>query len=85
MLSAIGWEKPQITPGNLLELAVHGRDELFFVLMKGRPPLFLGLQVDEVFGIEEAGRVGPVIRTPRLTGALGNFGKGAKQMPGLIR
>ena len=46
---------------NLLQLAVHGGDQLFFVLMEDRPPLLLRLQIDEVFGVEEAGRVGAVV------------------------
>ena len=56
-----------------------------FVLVKDRAPLLLRLQTHEVFGIEKSGVVGPVIRTAGLTGALGHFGKGAKQDSGLIR
>ena len=47
--------------GDFLELAIHGGDQLFLVFTKHRTPLFLRLEVDEVFGIEEAGGVGAVI------------------------
>ena len=56
--------------GNLFELAIHGRDQLFFVLVKNRPPFFFRLQIDEIFGIEEAGGVGSVVGTAHLAGAL---------------
>ena len=56
--------------GNLLQLAVHGGDQFVLVLVKDGPPLFLGLQVDEVFGVEEARGVGSVVRPPDLARAL---------------
>ena len=34
--------------------------------VEDRPPLLLGLQVDEVFGVEEAGGVGAVVGPPHL-------------------
>ena len=68
MLSAIGCEKFQSTPGNLLELVVHRRDELVLVLMEDRPPLVLRLQIDEILGVEEARRVGAVVRAADLAG-----------------
>src|SRR5580658_5007061 len=52
--------------------------------MKSRPPLFFGLEVDKIFRIEEAGGVGPVVRTAGLAGALGDFGPRAKNEPRLI-
>ena len=39
--------------------AIHGGDQLLFVLVEHRPPLVLGLEIDEIFGVEEAGGVGP--------------------------
>ena len=39
MLSAMGWEKFQITPGIFSSSLVHGGDQLVLVLMKTRPPL----------------------------------------------
>ena len=77
----MGCEKFQTTPGIFSSSRVHGGDQLFLVLMKCRAPLLLGLQIDEVFGIEKAGGVGPVIRPADLTGALGHFGPGAEQEP----
>ena len=53
--------------------------------MKDRPPFFLRLQIDEVFGIEKAGRIRAVIRPSGLTGALRDFGKRAKNDSRLIR
>ena len=53
--------------------------------MKHRAPLLLRLQTHEVFRIEKSGVVGPVIRAAGLTGALGHFGKGAKQDSCLVR
>ena len=37
-----------------------------FVLMEHGTPLFLGLQIDEVFRVEEAGRIGAVIGPSHL-------------------
>ena len=71
--------------GNLLELAVHGRDQLFLVLVKHRPPFFLGLQIDEIFGVEEAGGIGAVVGPAHLAGALRNFGKRAQDHARLVR
>ena len=34
--------------------------------MKHRPPLFLGLKIDEVLGIEKTGGVGPIVRPAHL-------------------
>ena len=53
--------------------------------MKDRPPFFFRFQIDEVFGIEKAGRIRAVIRPPRLTGALRDLGERAKNDPRLIR
>ena len=81
----MGCEKFQITPGILLELVVHGGDQLFFVLMKHRPPLLFRLQVDEVFGVEEAGGVGAVVGPPDLARHLRDFRKRSEHDAGLIR
>ncbi len=66
MLSAIGCEKFQITPGIFVQFAIHGGDQFFFVFVEDRPPLFFGLKIDEVFGIEEAGRIRAVIGASHL-------------------
>ena len=71
--------------GNLVELAIHGGDQFVLVLVKDGPPLFFRLEINEVFGIEEAGCIRAVIRTPRLTGALRDLGKRAKHDSGLVR
>ena len=81
----MGWEKLQITPGIFSSSPVHGRDQFVLVLVKHRPPLFLGLQADEVFRVEKAGGVRAVIGTAHLAGAFGDLGKGAKQNSRLIR
>ena len=52
--------------GNLFQLAVHGGDQLIFVLVEDGPPLLLRFQVDEVFGVEEAGGVGAIVGTADL-------------------
>ena len=57
-------EVPQ-RAGDLLQFPVHGRDQLFLVLAEHRTPLILGFQIDEVFGVEEAGRIGAVVRAAR--------------------
>ena len=62
--------------GNLLEFAVHGGDQLFLVLMKYRTPFLLRLEVDEIFGVEEAAGVGSVIRPSDLRNHLFHFRKG---------
>ena len=64
--------------------SVHGGDQVVLVLVKDRPPLFLRLQTHEVFGVEKSRMVGAVIRTAGLAGAVGRFGKRAKQDSGLI-
>src|ERR1022692_515140 len=69
----------------LRQLAVHGRDDCIFVLVKCRAPLLLGLQIGEILRIKKAGSVGSVVRTPSLTGALAHLGKRTKDEPRLIR
>ena len=73
MLSAMGCEKFQITPGDLFQLAVHGGDQFVFVLMEHGTPFFLRLQIDEVFGIEKASGVGSVVGSAHLAGCHGHF------------
>ena len=81
----MGCEKPQITPGNFcVKLKVHGRDQVVLVLVKDRTPFFFRFQTHEVFGVEEARMVGPVVGTARLAGAVGGFRKRAKDKPCLI-
>ena len=71
--------------GNLLQFPVHGCDEFFFVLVKARDAIVPSASADEVFGVEKAGRIRAVIRTPRLTGAFGSLRKRAKHYSGLVR
>ena len=66
MLSAIGCEKFHKAPGMVLKLAIHGADEFFFILVEHSAPAVFGLEVDEIFGVEESGGVGSVIRAPDL-------------------
>ena len=65
MLSAIGWEKFQSTPGIFSSSRSMAAISLL-VLVEHRPPLFLGLQIDEIFGVEKAGGVGAVVGTADL-------------------
>src|ERR1700680_72996 len=52
--------------------------------MKHRPPFFFRLQVHKVLSIKEAGVIRAVVRTPHLTGAVGDFWKRAKHDSRLI-
>ncbi len=61
MLSLIGCEKFQMTPGNFSSSLIHGVDERFLILVEDGTPLLLGLKIDEVFGIEEARRIGAIV------------------------
>ena len=74
----MGCEKFHKGAGNLFELAIHGRDQRLFVLPKHRAPLFFGFQIDEIFGIEEAGGVGAVVGTADLHDHLSHFGERAR-------
>src|SRR5208283_5216520 len=80
-----GLRKSPDYPRDFLQFPVHGRDHFFLVLVKHGAPLFLRLQADVVFGVEKAGCIRAVVRTPRLTGAFGNLGKSAKYDSGLVR
>ena len=74
----MGCEKFQMTPG-IFSTCVHGGDERFLVLVKDGAPSFLGLEVDEVFGVEEAGGVGAVVGAD-LADDLCDFGEAGKRM-----
>ncbi len=76
-------ESPQYA-GNLVEFALHGGDEFFFILVEDGTPLFSGFEIDEEFGIEKAGVIGAVIGTADLAGALRNFGKRTEDDAGLV-
>ncbi len=54
-------------PRHLLQLAIHGANQFFFVLVEGRAPLVLGKQVDKIFGVEKARGIGAVVG-PSLPG-----------------
>ena len=70
--------------GNLFQFAVHGRDQLLFVLLEHRPPLLLGLQIDEVFGIEEAGGIGAIVGTAHLRDHLRDLRKSCQNDARLV-
>ena len=63
------------SPGIFLKLAIHRGDQFIFVLMKNGPPLFLGLQVHEIFRIAESSRVGSVVGRSGLRDDRGDFGE----------
>ncbi len=71
----MGCEKFQMHAGYLLELAIHGGDEFLFVLAEDGTPLFLGLEIDEIFGVEEARGVGAVVGPAHLAGGHGDLGE----------
>ena len=75
MLSEIGCEKFQSTPGNLLQLLVHGGDQFVFVAVELGAPLFARAQIDKEFGVVEAAGVGAVVGTADLADDLLDFGK----------
>jgi hypothetical protein len=70
--------------GNLLQLLVHGGDQVVLVLMEDRTPLFLGLQIDVVFGVEESGPVGAVVGTANLIDHVGDFRKAGHDQASLL-
>ena len=80
-----GLRKAPDDAGNFVQLAIHGGNQFVFVLVKHRPPLFFRLQVDEVFGIKEAGVIRSVIGTAHLAGALRHFGERAEHDSRLVR
>ena len=59
----------------MLSSRVHGSDQLFLVLVEDGPPLLLGLEIDEVLGVEEAGGVGAVVGAAGLADDLGDLGE----------
>ena len=75
---------PDRTGNFLVQFPIHGGDQFIFVVVKDRPSLFFGLEIDEEFRIEEAGCVGAVVRTSHLADALRNFRERAKQYVGLV-
>jgi hypothetical protein len=64
--------------GDFLQFAVHGGNQLDFFFPEHRPPLIFGLQIDEVFGIEEARGIGAIVGTPYLGNHLGDLRKGGQ-------
>ncbi len=64
----MGCEKFQMVARDLRQLFVHGRDQLFLVLTEDRPPLLLRFEIHAVFGVEESGGVGAIIRASHLAG-----------------
>jgi hypothetical protein len=70
---------------NLFQLAVHGRDQAFLVLVENRTPLFLGQKIDEEFRIEEAGRICAVVRAPDLIDHLGDLRKRGQDFTSPLR
>ena len=74
-LSEMGCEKFQTTPGIFSSSRIHGGDEVVLVLMEDGAPLFFRLEVNEVFGVEEAGGVGAVVGAAGLADNLGDLGE----------
>src|ERR1039458_3426618 len=59
--------------GDFLQLAIHGRNEGFLILLEDGTPLVFGFEIDEIFGVEEAGGVGAVVRAAHPADHLGDF------------
>ena len=75
MLSAIGCEKFQSAPGIFSSSrSMAAISSSLFWWNTGRHFSF-GLQIDEVFRVEEAGRVGAVVRAAHLADHLRHFRK----------
>ena len=70
--------------GNLVELAVHGGDQLFFVLVEHGTPLLLRLQIDEILGVEEARGIGSIVGPAHLAGGRGDFREGGEDHANLV-
>ena len=73
-----------MTPGNLGKLLVHGGDQLFLVLVEDGTPVFFSLEVDEVFGVEEAGGIGAVVGAAGLADDLGDLRETGHHDAGLV-
>jgi hypothetical protein len=71
----MGCEKPQIAPGILSSSRCMAAMSSSFVFVEDRAPLVFRFQIDEKFGVEEAGRVGAVVGAADLAGAPGTSGK----------
>src|SRR5208282_6228651 len=54
-------EIPDRPRASFFQLAAHGRDQLFLVLTKYRPPLVMWFQVDEIFCVAESSGIRSVI------------------------
>ena len=65
-------------------MLVDGGDQCFLVLVEDRTPLLFSLQIDEVFGVEEAGSVGAVIGPAGLADDLRTSGKEAMTRRALL-
>ena len=63
---------------------MHGGNQFVFVFVENGTPIFFRFEIDEVFGIEEAGSIGAVIGASDLAGALRNFGKRAQDDARLV-
>ena len=70
--------------GKRLELLVDGLDQLRLRVI-GAVPFAVRLEPDEEFHVEEAGRVGAVIRPAMLGGDHGDFGERAENLAHLRR
>src|SRR5262249_16863203 len=69
---------------DFFEFLIHCRNQFLLVLVESRTPLLFGFETDEIFCVEETGRVGSVIGTARLAGSRCCFWKRAEKNPGPI-
>ena len=79
-----GLRKVPDDAGGLFEFAIHGGDEGFLVFVEGGAPLAFGFEVDEVFGVEEAGGVGAVVGAAGLGDDLGDLGEAGEDDAGVV-
>ena len=70
-----GLGKVPYHPWHLLQFAIHGANQLVFVLVEGRPPLLFGKQIDKIFRVEEARGIGAIVGPSHLAHHVRNLWK----------
>ncbi len=70
--------------GKLLGFLAQRFDQLVFVLMKQRTPLVFRLQIDKIFGVEEARGIGAVVGPAHLAHHLRHFRKLGEHHPRVV-
>ena len=71
-------------PRHLLQLVIHGADQLVFVLVEGAPPFIFGKQINKIFGVEKTCGIGAVVGPSHLADHVGNLGKSGQNDASLV-